>query len=58
MSNNRNSENIFLEGFKQVFWGQKKRSRYLVRKHKIEKKKDKKSETKKGIEQKKFYKKR
>ena len=58
MSNNRNSENIFLEGFKQVFWGQKKRSRYLVWKNKIEKKKKEKSETKKTvIEQKKFYKK-
>ena len=38
MSNNRYSENIFLEGFKQEFWCQKKRSLYFVWKNKIEKK--------------------
>ena len=56
MSNERNSENIFLEGFKQVFLCQKKGLVYLVWKNKIEKQRKKKSETKKGIEQKKFYK--
>ena len=39
MSNNRNSENIFLEGFKQVFWGQKKGLVILFERTRLKKRK-------------------
>ena len=56
MSNDRNSENIFLEGFKQVFLCQK-RSRLSCLKEQDLKNKRKRKNEKKEIAQKKFYKK-
>ena len=55
MSNNRNSENIFLEGFKQVFWCQKKVTFILFERTGL--KNTRKGVQKKKIEQKKFDKK-
>ena len=57
MSNNRNSENIFLEGFKQVFLVSKKKVSLSCLKEQDWKKKEKEWNKKTVIEQKKFYKK-
>ena len=57
MSNNRNSENIFLGGFKQVFWGQKKGHVILFERTRL-KKKEKRVKQKRRSNKKKFYKKR
>ena len=58
-TNNRNSENKFLEVLNKCFSAKRKKSIYLVRKNTIEKTKTnrKKSETTKEMAQKKFYKK-
>ena len=59
-TNNRNSENKFLEGLTKCFSAKRKKSIYLVRKNTIEKKqkqKEKRGETTKEIKQKQFYKK-